>query len=591
MTPDNKLVEALRELRDVNLAIYASGIRAPDPLRSLLDAAIGRAGTALSQPVPSAPIDMVLHCPKCGEQHVDAVEITPTPVPTHPFGAITEFVQSWTNPPHKSHLCHNCGHIWRPADVPTNGVAAVKTKGKEDSPIAVPSAPEPSEPVAWLIEIKPHGHAPQWWGFNYEPGRFADWCADANNAVRFSRKEDAERMRLHILARSELAGNVPYASSVIVTEHMWPAPSAPASAPEPSDLRPIAVAKVRTLHHSGKGNASITAELFSAFENYWESPIKEGDTLFTLPAAAPAVEPVAWFYEELNVRSGEWKRELTEAHPVEGYMVRNVQPLYATLPPAPEPATQGAAKPVHTDHPFQHWDRTCPACVLEASPPVPNPATQGAARDMPTYGAIPWQELIDAVSEAQIGRPGLWKPQEGCYVGHAPVSMNMNSLNRIVSKFASPAPEPLTPAAGEPDERALNLLARIHRDGGHYVAEHGLHKALQDAEGIVIERIAALDEIAALTPDQAREYGLACARAALASAKEASDEWFHEDSLELVGWKYHGKGDGEGTFRLITPNDTYNPDQVTTGSMVPVYSRLPGSPVQPAVRGDAGDEP
>lgn len=40
-------------------------------------------------------------------------------------------------PVHRSHLCRpedgGCGHIWRPADVPTNGVDAIKTKGKADS--------------------------------------------------------------------------------------------------------------------------------------------------------------------------------------------------------------------------------------------------------------------------------------------------------------------------------------------------------------------------------------------------------------------------------------------------------------------------
>ena len=44
----------------------------------------------------------------------------------------------WNNPPHRSHLCHSCGHIWRPADVPTNGVAAIKTKGSADSAIVQP---------------------------------------------------------------------------------------------------------------------------------------------------------------------------------------------------------------------------------------------------------------------------------------------------------------------------------------------------------------------------------------------------------------------------------------------------------------------
>lgn len=81
------------------------------------------------------PIDMVLHCPACGLQHVDA--------PDHR-------TPDWNNPPHRSHLCHGCGHIWRPADVPTNGVQAVQTKGKADSPIA---APKPDTEAALRIEV------------------------------------------------------------------------------------------------------------------------------------------------------------------------------------------------------------------------------------------------------------------------------------------------------------------------------------------------------------------------------------------------------------------------------------------------------
>lgn len=68
----------------------------------------------------AAPLDMVLHCPKCGEQHIDAA------------------TETWPNEPHRTHLCHSCGHRWRPADVATNGVAAVKTKGKDDDPIVTP---------------------------------------------------------------------------------------------------------------------------------------------------------------------------------------------------------------------------------------------------------------------------------------------------------------------------------------------------------------------------------------------------------------------------------------------------------------------
>lgn len=88
-----------------------------------------------------APIDMVLHCPACGAQHIDAAdEIDPYPTPE-------KDAAWWGNPPHRSHLCHDCGHVWRPADVATNGVAAVKTKGSADSPIAVPIAT--GDPVAW----------------------------------------------------------------------------------------------------------------------------------------------------------------------------------------------------------------------------------------------------------------------------------------------------------------------------------------------------------------------------------------------------------------------------------------------------------
>lgn len=61
------------------------------------------------------PINMLLWCPQCNEQHIDAPS------------------EGWNNPPHRSHLCHECGCIWRPADVATNGVAEVKTAGDADT--------------------------------------------------------------------------------------------------------------------------------------------------------------------------------------------------------------------------------------------------------------------------------------------------------------------------------------------------------------------------------------------------------------------------------------------------------------------------
>lgn len=96
-----------------------------------------------------SPIDMVLHCPECHEQHIDEEDwvaewlrikgVECTPDLTQPYGLRWSDGQHrpypWVNRPHRSHLCHYCGHIWRPADVPTNGVLAVKTRGANDHPI------------------------------------------------------------------------------------------------------------------------------------------------------------------------------------------------------------------------------------------------------------------------------------------------------------------------------------------------------------------------------------------------------------------------------------------------------------------------
>lgn len=83
---------------------------------------------ALAAPVQPAevaePIDMVLHCPACGMQHVDAAERQDP----YPSSTGEDDHAPWHNPPHRSHLCHGCGHIWRPADVPTNGVQAAGTQ-------------------------------------------------------------------------------------------------------------------------------------------------------------------------------------------------------------------------------------------------------------------------------------------------------------------------------------------------------------------------------------------------------------------------------------------------------------------------------
>lgn len=85
------------------------------------------------------PIPMVLHCPRCHDQHIDEAD-----KPKRTFACChredtccvaCERMNKglWTNPPHKSHLCHTCGCIWRPADVCTTGVVGIMTAGARDT--------------------------------------------------------------------------------------------------------------------------------------------------------------------------------------------------------------------------------------------------------------------------------------------------------------------------------------------------------------------------------------------------------------------------------------------------------------------------
>jgi hypothetical protein len=88
-------------------------VEATDKLLAAITAAEERG----RQAERATPIPMILHCPACGRQHVDAPESE----------------TGWTNPPHRSHTCHGCGVIWRPADVATVGVASISTRGNADT--------------------------------------------------------------------------------------------------------------------------------------------------------------------------------------------------------------------------------------------------------------------------------------------------------------------------------------------------------------------------------------------------------------------------------------------------------------------------
>lgn len=103
------------------------------PIREKVIAAARRLAGLAESPVP-----LLLFCPECNVQHVDAPD---------------ERTPGWTNPPHRSHLCHACGHVWRPADIATTGIAALTSKGASDgSPVPAASrngAIEPGSDRDW----------------------------------------------------------------------------------------------------------------------------------------------------------------------------------------------------------------------------------------------------------------------------------------------------------------------------------------------------------------------------------------------------------------------------------------------------------
>lgn len=120
-----------------------------------------------------------------------------------------------------------------------------------------------------------------------------------------------------------------------------------------------------------------------------------------------------------------------------------------------------------------------------AAAPQPEPSAQGEPVALPAYGQMKWDELIAAVCEAQTGNRAVgWERDPSYYVGHQPVSINMNSLNRIVSGFVARASAPSTlphavveavPMESWPIERAADMLtayAELVKANGRYAEEH-----------------------------------------------------------------------------------------------------------------------
>lgn len=120
------------------------------------------------------PLDMLIFCPHCHKQHIDKpepdrcicghrevvhaarrygringkLEPPDTQLSCRIINCTCSAMQivagsGWQNPPHKSHECRlddgGCGLIFRLADVPTNGVAEIKTVGDDDTWFLKPS--------------------------------------------------------------------------------------------------------------------------------------------------------------------------------------------------------------------------------------------------------------------------------------------------------------------------------------------------------------------------------------------------------------------------------------------------------------------
>ena len=62
------------------------------------------------------PVRMSLRCEKCGLQHVDVLD--------EATGI------DWSARPHKTHLCLGCGHLFRPFEYATLGVATTEQEAR-----------------------------------------------------------------------------------------------------------------------------------------------------------------------------------------------------------------------------------------------------------------------------------------------------------------------------------------------------------------------------------------------------------------------------------------------------------------------------
>lgn len=104
------------------------------------------------------------------------------------------------------------------------------------------------------------------------------------------------------------------------------------------------------------------------------------------------------------------------------------------------------------------------------------------------------KELIEQLRELSAKRKPYATGAHGQMIG-------MESYRIVANGFALECIDEAADRIEELERDLLNLVCRIHRDGGHYIAKYGEAKAIADADTVAAQNNADLD---ALQADNAR---------------------------------------------------------------------------------------
>lgn len=81
-----------------------------------------------------------------------------------------------------------------------------------------------------------------------------------------------------------------------------------------------------------------------------------------------------------------------------------------------------------------------------------------------------------------------WAAKEGYAISRVPEGVYANRFTQAMwNGWLGRAQNNQSPRMLDALRMLGNLLARIHRDGGHYVFQHGLEKAVEDAEKVIAD--------------------------------------------------------------------------------------------------------